>query len=98
MSLFIAQIWPYNICMTTLATVVPMISKTAMRDKHFETCEELGTPEIIYIRDVDWALKHWDNFLKCKGVEEMQKPHFLFIPNANDRLLFIMKWNDARDK
>ena len=69
-----------------------------MRGPNFETCDDLGTPEIIYIRDVDWALKHWDELVNTRGVSVMQKPHFLFIPDSNDRLLFIMKWNDNKDK
>lgn len=67
-----------------------------MRGMHFETCDELDAPEIIYIRDVEWALEHWDDLIKCRGVIEMQKPHFLFIQDPNDRLVFIMKWTDHK--
>ncbi len=65
-----------------------------MRTKHFETCEELGCPQLIYIRDVRWAETHWEELIAFPGVITKQKPHFIVIENPNDRLLFLMKWGN----
>ena len=63
-----------------------------MRTRYFETCEDLGAPELIYIRDVEWAYNNWDALIACPGVCEKQKPHFLVIESASLRLLFLMRW------
>ena len=63
-----------------------------MRTKYFETCEDLDVPQLIYIRDVQWAQKHWDAIKATPGVIVTQEPHFLIIEDPNDRLLFFMRW------
>jgi len=68
-----------------------LISKV-MRTKYFETCEDLEVPQLIYIRDVQWAVKNWEAIKTFPGVVVTQEPHFLIIEDPNDRLLFFMRW------
>lgn len=68
-----------------------------MRTEYFETCEELGVPELIYIRDVEWSYNNWDAIISCPGVESKQKPHFITIEDPNLRLLFLMRWTDGKE-
>ena len=68
-----------------------------MRTKYFETCEELNAPELIYIRDVEWAYNNWDAIIASPGVVEQQKPHFVVINDPNLRLLFLMRWANGKE-
>ena len=68
-----------------------------MRTKYFETCEDLNAPELIYIRDVEWAFNNWDALIACSGVVEQQKPHFIVIQDPNLRLLFLMRWANGKE-
>lgn len=68
-----------------------------MRTKYFQTCEELNAPELIYIRDVEWAYNNWDALIACPGVVEKQKPHFIVIEDTNLRLLFLMRWANGKE-
>lgn len=77
-------------------TLAYMLSKLVMHNRRFQTCDDINSPELIYIRDVEWSLSHWDDMIKCRGVVELQKPHFLFIEDPNDRLLFFIRWNDDK--
>ncbi len=68
-----------------------------MRTEYFETCEDLNAPELIYIRDVEWAYNNWDALIACPGVVETQKPHFIMIQDPNLRLLFLMRWANGKE-
>ena len=63
-----------------------------MRNKYFQTCEELNAPELIYIRHVEWAYNNWDALIASPGVVEQQKPHFIVIEDPKMRLLFLLRW------
>lgn len=69
-----------------------------MRTEYFETCEDLDVPQLIYIRDVTWAQNNWDAIKACPGVVVTQEPHFILIEDANDRLLFFMRWSNGTRK
>ncbi len=68
-----------------------------MRTEYFQTCEELNVPELIYIRNVEWAYNNWDELIASPGVIEQQKPHFIVIEDPNLRLLFLMRWGNGKE-
>mgnify|MGYP003353154918 FL=1 len=68
-----------------------------MRTRYFQTCEELNAPELIYIRDVEWAYNNWDALIASPGVIIRQKPHFISIGDPNLRLLFLMRWANGKE-
>ena len=59
----------------------------------YVNCPDLNAPELFIIWDFIWAKFNEEAIRNTKGVEGFSIQHGLFyIPDANDRLLFVMRW------
>ena len=59
----------------------------------FANCADIDAPELFVIMDFKWARENEEAIRNTKGVEGFSNQHRLFyIPDANDRLLFAMRW------
>ena len=64
-----------------------------IQNNKYSNCADLDAPELFVIMDFIWAKFNMEAIRNTKGVENFSIQHGLFyIPDANNRLLFALKW------
>ena len=64
-----------------------------IQNNKYSNCADLDAPELFVIMNDKWARENETAIRSCKGVEDFNiNLGWFLIPDANDRLLFAMKW------
>lgn len=64
-----------------------------IQNNKYSNCGDLDAPELFVIMDFIWAKFNEEAIKNTKGVKGFNIQNGMFlIPDANDRLLFAMRW------
>lgn len=64
-----------------------------IQTNNYSNCADLDAPELFIIMDFAWARSNIKEIMMSKGVEGFNiQSGMFYIHEANDRLLFAMRW------